>query len=283
MTSHINIGTCVPVSIHTIEARPSKVVKTPYVCDITVDDTLCQAHTPSLGCNGMVDKGASVITVKREGSKGKCSHGVIGSLLNLGERSIVVGVDPSLAERFAGNMLKTGLGDKLRVKPGVELQSQKTYDDCRFDYCGIADDGRPFICEVKNVSIAEYDDIPPKQRAKLDYSGRDPMTKTAVFPSGYKPKDQTHSERALKHTNTLARVKQENPEMRCVILFVVQRDDAIVFQPCNGDQIYKEALKNAKEAGVEIYAARVSWHYDSAASTATPTYDRTGCLMDVNI
>ena len=60
---------------------------------------------------------------------------VIGSLLNLGERSIVVGVDPSLAERFAGNMLKTGLGDKLRVKPGVELQSQKTYDDCRFDYC----------------------------------------------------------------------------------------------------------------------------------------------------
>ena len=71
--------------------------------------------------------------------------------------------------------------------------------------------------------------------------------------------------------------------MRCVILFVVQRDDAIVFQPCNGDQIYKEALKNAKEAGVEIYAARVSWHYDSAASTATPTYDRIRCLMDVNI
>ena len=46
MTSHINIGTCVPVSIHTIEARPSKVVKTPYVCDITVDDTLCQAILP---------------------------------------------------------------------------------------------------------------------------------------------------------------------------------------------------------------------------------------------
>jgi len=71
--------------------------------------------------------------------------------------------------------------------------------------------------------------------------------------------------------------------MRCIILFVVQRDDAIAFQPCNGDQIYKDALKDAKEAGVEIYASRVSWSYDSDASTVTPTYDRIGCLMDVNI
>ena len=76
---------------------------------------------------------------------------------------------------------------------------------------------------MKNVSIAEYDDIPPKQRAKLDYSGRDPMTKTAVFPSGYKPKGQTHSERAPKHTNTLARVKQVNPDEVCHLVCCAKR------------------------------------------------------------
>lgn len=283
MTSRIRLGTGVPVIANTVEARPSKVVRTPYVCDISIDGSTCQAHTPSLGCNGMVDKGATVIAVKREGTKGKCSHGVIASLVDDNGKTIVVGVDPSLAERFAGDILSIGIGDTLRVKPGVPLHAQKTYGDCRFDYCGIADDGRPFICEVKNVSIAEYDDIPPKQRAKTCYTGRDPMTKIALFPSGYKPKGQTHSERALKHTNMLTKIKRENPLMRCVILFVVQRDDAVVFQPCNGDQHYKDALNEAYESGVEVYAVRVSWMYDSTASTITPFYDRTDCTLSVNL
>jgi DNA-binding sugar fermentation-stimulating protein len=281
MTSHIRLGTPVQVVTGVVIARPSKVIKTPYVCDVSVDDESYQAHTPSLGCNGLVDKGATVIAVKRDTTKGKCGYGVIASLLREPGRTSVVGVDPSLAERFAADILIDGVVPSLKVKPGTKLQSQRTYGDCRFDYCGIADDGRPFICEVKNVSIAEYDDVHPKKRAKYDYSGRDPMTKVALFPSGYKPKGQTHSERALKHTQTLTKIKQENPIMRCIILFVVQRDDADTFQPSNGDIQYRNALRDATSAGVEVYAVRVVWTYDEGATTITPAVHKDRCLLNV--
>lgn len=243
------------------------------MCDVVVDGEVYLAHTPSLGCNGVVDNGVAVIVVERTSATRKCKYGVIASLLKDKGETIVVGVDPSLAERFAGEMLMTGLVPGLKVKPGTDLLTQRTYGDCRFDYCGVGDDCRPFICEVKNVSVAEYDDVHPRVRIRTDYSDRDIRDKVALFPSGYRPKGQTHSERALKHTQTLAKIKRDHPEMRCVILFVVQRDDANVFRPCNGDMHYVKAICDARDAGVEVYAVRVRWEYDAELATLTPVCD----------
>lgn len=279
----IRIGKEVDITIGQVSARPSRIIKTPYVCDMILhteegDKTETKsvlAHTPSLGCNGMVDKDAMVFAVKRveDGdvkSKAKCEYGVIASLREEKGRKYVVGVDPSLAERFAGEILSNGIISGLCVKPGT-LKTQQTYNDCRFDYCGLTTNNQPFICEVKNTSIAEYENLPPRKLAKMDFSEREFDSKVAIFPSGYKPKGKTHSERALKHTNTLLQIKQSFPEMRCIILFVVQRSDICAFQPTRGDEDYLAAIRNAYSGGVEIYAVSIEWLHDEPSCKIKPT------------
>ena len=255
-------------SINVVEgkilARPSKVIKTPYVCDLELinsneeqEEQQVLAHTPSLGCNGMVDKEAKVISVKR--NKGKCDYGVICSKQEEKGNTYFVGVDPSLAEKFAGEIL---ISDKLTGFRAKEhsLKTQQTYDDCRFDYCGLTTDNQPFICEIKNVSIAVYENESPKLLSKMDFSDRDYDSKIAVFPTGYKKsKAVTHSERALKHTNTLRKIMETRENVKCMILFIIQRDDITHFEVSNGDPVYKEALKKAKESGVSVRAISVKW------------------------
>ena len=53
----------------TIVKRPSAHIKTPYVADVTVDNIEFLAHTPSLGCCGLADKGAIVLMEKTEKTK----------------------------------------------------------------------------------------------------------------------------------------------------------------------------------------------------------------------
>ena len=44
-----------------IKSRPSKICKTPYVADATIDNVDIMLHTPSLGCCGLVEKESSVL------------------------------------------------------------------------------------------------------------------------------------------------------------------------------------------------------------------------------
>lgn len=274
-----------------VVARPSKTIKTPYVCDMTINKDMEEiklGHTPSLGCNGMVDKDASVIAVKR--NTGKCEYGVIASIVE--EREIerdksvkyVVGVDPSLAEKFAGEILLNGVIEGLKVESNM-LDKQKTYKDCRFDYCGVTKNKEPFVCEVKNVSIAEYENKSPSELKKMkttkQFEDRPYNSKIAIFPSGYKARGQVHSERALKHVKTLTEIKKNTPIMRCILLFVVQRDDVCMFQPSNGDVIYLDALREAKEVGVEIKAVSIKWVYNKKMRILVPEIDNSKLKVDL--
>ena len=271
----ISLNDSVNVVEGKILARPSKLIKTPYVCDLQLinsnqeqeqteqeEQQQVLAHTPSLGCNGMVDKEATVISVKR--NSGKCDYGVICSKQEEKGHTYLVGVDPSLAEKFAGEIL---ISDKLTGFKAKQhtLKTQQTYDDCRFDYCGLTTDNKPFICEIKNVSIAVYENESPKVLSKMDFSDRDYDSKIAVFPTGYKKsKAVTHSERALKHTNTLRKIMETRENVICMILFIVQRDDITHFEVSNGDPVYKEALKKANESGVIVRAISVKWVENNA-------------------
>ncbi|RYD01748.1 hypothetical protein N752_28240 [Desulforamulus aquiferis] len=61
------------------------------------------------------------------------------------------------------------------------------------------------------------------------------------------------SQRGAKHLRELAQAAQEG--FRSVVLFVIQRDDAICFSPNQAtDPFFTQELYRAKEAGVEIYA-----------------------------
>ena len=48
--------------------------------------------------------------------------------------------------------------------------------------------------------------------------------------------------------------------IRCILLFIVQRIDVEVFQTSNLDKIYKDAVKKAYDNGVEIEVIQINWN-----------------------
>jgi hypothetical protein len=137
--------------------------------------------------------------------------------------------------------------------------------DSRFDFTGIDENGVPFIMEVKNVPLADYEDLPLQERGKIDFTGRDWNSKIAYFPDGYRKKiTDTISPRALKHICELKKIK-EMSKTRCIICFVIQRDDVNRFQASVVDPEYRNALKTAFDSGVEVVTLVVKWHENGVA------------------
>jgi DNA-binding sugar fermentation-stimulating protein len=132
--------------------------------------------------------------------------------------------------------------------------------DSRFDFTGIDCNGIPFIMEIKNVPLADYEDIPKKERNKKSYNNRDINSKIAYFPDGYrKSNKEVVSPRALKHIKELTLIKKES-KTRCIMCYVIQRTDINCFQPSIIDPEYRNAVKEAIQFGVEIITMVVKWN-----------------------
>lgn len=245
-------------------SRPSKKCKTPYVADVLINDQTTEenleviAHSPSLGCCGLVEKEKRVYLTKHENPK-TCTHVV--HLAKIYEKSISynVGIHPKSAERIARLCLEKNCIPSLNnIK---DLEQEKTFLNSRFDFCGIDENGKNFVLEVKSVPCADYEDIYAKERKKRNYDSWAVDSKIAYFPDGYRKKvTDTVSPRALKHIQELEQLKITNPEMRTIILFVVQRPDVLYFQASNIDLIYKNALKKAYSSGVEVIPINILWN-----------------------
>jgi DNA-binding sugar fermentation-stimulating protein len=129
--------------------------------------------------------------------------------------------------------------------------------------------------EIKNVPIANYEEtryIRNSKKSKKevvlpDYSLRNFNSKVAYFPEGYRKKiTDTISPRALKHIKELTIIKTDSSSpIRTILCFVIQRDDVEKFQISTSDPEYREAVKNAKDLGVEIIAMVVKWHKNGNA------------------
>jgi DNA-binding sugar fermentation-stimulating protein len=269
----------------TVVKRPSKYVKTPYVADVMCDEQEVLAHTPALGCCGFADVGANVLMTRSTGN-GKCSHTIWLSipLENKKEGLSIpvenkkegewgncvppVGIHPKLAEMLVESSLKNNY---LTILKNVKMYNRETaiyvkdHVDSRFDFSGIDENGVPFIMEVKNVPLADYEDMPKKEYAKMDFSNRDPYSKVAYFPDGYRKmaKDPI-SPRALKHIRELTFIKRKT-RVRTIMCYVIQRTDVNRFQPSVIDPEYREAFYDAKTAGVEIITLVVRWNSDGTA------------------
>ena len=281
----------------TVIQRPSKHIKSPYVADVL----LCEgnekreilAHSASLGCGGMAEGGAQVLMALlplKDGKSSehqKCSHRICLSVVKDSDHpgsECVVGIYPKLAENLAEAALK---GNFLSFLKNVKSYRRETVIkikdkvDSRFDFSGIDESGVPFIMEIKNVPIANYEEIPQvkkvtktnsKTKTKVlhDYSGRSFSSKVAYFPEGYRKKStDTVSPRALKHVQELTLIRNEcQPDklIRCILCFVIQRDDVDRFQPSTTDPEYREAVQVAKNSGVEIIAMVVKWDKNGDAT-----------------
>ena len=255
--------------------RPSQYIKTPYVADIKICSTsnLILGHTASLGCCGLADVGANIlmapVQVKND-DKLHCEYRVYLSIIREKEKEIIVGINPKLAEELTESALKNNLLSRL--------QNIKTYKretkicvpdlvDSRFDFTGIDENGIPFIMEVKNVPLADYEDITAKDRKKLKelFANRDINSKVAYFPDGYRKKSTDPvSPRALKHINELTLIKQMS-KTRCIMCYVIQRTDVNRFQPSIIDPEYRAAFIEAVNSGVEIITMVVQWTRDGEA------------------
>lgn len=244
--------------------RPSKKCKTPYVADVRIEmgqDQEILGHSPSLGCCGLADKGAIVLMTKTSGSSKQpvCSYRIDLAIYKEDDKEIIVGINPKLGETIAEEALKQNCI--------ACLQNVKSYTrevkimNSRFDFAGIDVNGTPFVLEIKNVPLADYVDVPKKDRihclAQIEHKNFN--EKIAYFPDGYR-KNSTDvvSPRALKHIQELEEIAITG-KVRAILCFIVQRNDVKQFQTSNIDLIYKEAVYKASQNGVEIITIQVEW------------------------
>ena len=258
--------------------RPSKYIKTPYVADVKsneIDEEIL-AHTASLGCCGLADVNATVLMSVSPVSKSKpknkenlkCSHTIYLSIFKDKNQEQIIGIHPKLAETLTELALKSNLLTRLQNIRKYKRETAiyvKDKIDSRFDFTGIDANGIPFIMEVKNVPLADYEDVTAKERVKMDFSDREFNTKVAYFPDGYRKKSSDPvSPRALKHIRELTLIKSESA-IRCIMCYVIQRTDVNRFQPSIIDPEYRDAFKEAQNAGVEIITMVVSWNREGEA------------------
>lgn len=260
--------------------RPSKYIKTPYVADILCDDKEILGHTASLGCCGLADVNASVLIAISPESKTKtkpknqanlkCSHTVYLSIFRDRDHEQIIGIHPKLAEILTESALNANLLSTLQNIKRYRRETAiyiKDKIDSRFDFTGVDQNGIPFIMEVKNVPLADYEDITAKERAlrKDEFNDRDFNSKVAYFPDGYRKKTSDPvSPRALKHIRELTLIKKET-KTRCIMCYVIQRTDVNRFQPSVIDPEYRSAFKEAMDVGVEIITMVVQWTRDGEA------------------
>lgn len=262
----------------TIIKRPSKFIKSPYVADVIPIglDAEILAHTASLGCCGLADTNATVLmslvptpkNKKNNTDKLKCEYRVYLSVIREKNTEIIIGIHPKLAEDITESALKQNYLSKLQNIKSYKRETSIFVEgkvDSRFDFSGIDENGVPFIMEVKNVPLADYEDITAKDRKGKFYDDRSVDSKVAYFPDGYRKKSKDPvSPRALKHIRELTIIKKESIT-RCIMCYIIQRTDVNCFQPSIIDPEYREAVKLAIEAGVEIITMVVKWTKDGQA------------------
>ncbi len=253
-----------PLFKATVIKRPSKKIKSPFVADIQLDkdSSIALGHTPSLGCCGLADQDSNVWVRHLDSPNTKCDYQIMLSELTTKKKKILVGIAPKMAEQIALQALKSNLVSNLYVDI---IESEKKYLNSRFDFCGTTKNGKSFICEVKNVPLADYVDVCKKERKKMSFSHLPYNQKIAYFPDGYrKKKADPVSPRATKHVQELAQLKKEDPHLRTILLFVIQREDVCSFQPSRLDHTYLEAVRNAVKDGVELKTLQIVWKKNKA-------------------
>lgn len=261
--------------------RPSKVIKSPFVADVIYDTNEILAHSASLGCCGLADVGASILMTKQENKNKKqneiqiekqnkkCEYRIYLSVKTEKGQEQIIGIYPKLAEQLVENALKNNYLSKLKNIEKYRRETAIFIDgvvDSRFDFSGIDEQGQRFIMEVKNVPLADYEDVNVKERKNKNYDSYDVNSKIAYFPDGYRKKQtETISPRALKHIKELTALKNMYENTRCLMCYVIQRTDVASFQPSVIDPQYREAFYEATRNGVEIITLVVGWNRNGEA------------------
>ncbi len=239
----------------TVVARPARAPKSPYLADIMINGHEAIAHTPALGCHGLVSAGRRVLVSRRRGEG--ASQYVVYCGFEEGTGTII-GIHPTIANTIIYNMIVK----RLILHTFRDARAEVVERDCRFDFAAM-DGATPVYIEVKNVPIADIVDCRPSLRERfLGLLGiEEAPKKMAIFPHGDRRQEGTVSQRALKHVHTMKQIVEET-SARCIMIYLTQRTDCDIIKTSDLDTTYRNAVLEAREAGVEVIGLSVQWTSD---------------------
>lgn len=278
----------------TVINRPSKINKSPYLADIVIDSTgeVSIAHSPSLGCGGLIVSGVKVYVVESE-SKAKdknVSKYIIYHIVNIEKINngpvpfeIIhspICAHPNMANIIVGKMLEkkmiVGLENLTYIKAEAvveplikidesinedcKLENEKT---CRFDFSGI-EGSKNILIEVKCVPLADYVDVLPKIRTKtLNEIKPEDRKLKAIFPYGTARKYELVSPRALKHILNLQEYTLKK-DYKTFMIYITMRDDVEAIKISELDTVYRNAVFEAQRNGVNLLGYSIRWEDEKA-------------------
>ena len=189
---------------------------------VQVEGHLVWAHLPNSGrLRELLVPGQRVLLAPAQAPGRLTSY----DLLMVDLDGTLVSIDARLPSRLLYEALRA---NRLEEFAGyAEVRREVTYGQSRLDLAleGGPDGERCFI-EAKSVTLVE-DGV-------------------ALFPDA-------PTQRGRRHLGELARARAEG--QRAAVVFVVQRDDATSFSPHDeADPAFGRALREAAQAGVEVYA-----------------------------
>lgn len=243
--------------------RPSKHIKSPYIADIIInnndknnDETL--AHCPSLGVSGLLNTQSYFYVSICDNEKRKSKYTV--ELLYVPSNKnnyVITNTNPQMGNIIFERLLTQGLLEDF--KNFKSYKREKKILDSRFDFYIIKEDDTEEYVEVKSVVLCDFEKNNYPNFVDPEISRLKEYKKAAIFPDGFrKNKNVPISERAIKHIETLSKIKQEQ-NINTSLYFIVQRDDCDYFKPSYKDQFYTEAIKKNKDF-INIKAISVSWN-----------------------
>lgn len=204
-----------------------------FLADVILDDgRQITVHTPNTGSMlGCQEEGMRVWLLPASNPKRK--YAFSWELVEA-KPGVLVGINTGRTNRLVAEAVNAGLVAPLKGYGSLRPEVRVDGGTSRIDFL-LADHLKRPDCylEVKNVTAA--------------VSGS-----TALFPDAV-------SVRATKHLDTLIRLKESG--FRTALVFCVQRADVSRVRPAREiDPAYADALKRARDAGVEIlaYGARVT-------------------------
>ena len=166
--------------------RPSKIIKSPYMTDVIIDGENVLCHSPSLGCNGIIDRGIKVVCIKNKNMKAKSKYKIIGAYNKNNDNYI--GTDPNISNNIVFDMIKNNKIPNLEDLTFIK-QEHKVSSHTRLDIYGEKDNLKYYI-EIKTAPV------------------KDEETSLAIFPKGFRKKKSDPFSPAIKHIETLIELEK---------------------------------------------------------------------------
>lgn len=187
---------------------------------VKVEDKTIQSFLPNPGrLHELLTLGAEVILREASNGKRKTSYDLIG----VHHKGHLVSVDSRVPNKLVLQALVNK--DFPEFSEYSKIKPEFSYGRTRFDFF-LDDRQKPCLIEVKSCTLVEEG--------------------VAMFPDA-------KTERGKRHVMDLLRAKNEG--YRACVVFIIQRADAHVFSPADKiDSEFGEALRQAVNGGVEVYA-----------------------------